>query len=86
MGKNLDCSMWRMQHEPEGAGTIGWEEWSRRCAPSRNELRAEEGEVGADFKNAGFMVQVGKRCHTEGASGYPKGRILDGLEGSHSRV
>ena len=37
------------------------------------ELRAEEGEVGADFENAGFMVQVRNRCHPEGAIGYSEG-------------
>ena len=45
------------------------------------ELRAQEGEVRAHFKSFGFLVKVGDRCHPEGASGYPEGRVLDGLEG-----
>ena len=41
---------------------------------SEQELRAEEGEVGADFKNASLLVQVRwDRCHLEGASCYVEG-------------
>ena len=48
---------------------------------SEQEPLAEEGEVGADFDNAGFLVQVWDRSHPEGVGGIP-----DGLEGGHCRV
>ena len=47
---------------------------------SEQELQSDEGAVGADYKIASLLVQVGNRYHPEGASCYPERATIQRAE------